>query len=391
MSRASDIALGILLSLLVLAGNVAQVSARLGFLHKPKQVREYDHYRYIEMARGPEGRPEVAGQPPYCWRILIPGLARGLQSIGVAENLSFFLITNAALFGFLLTLWLYLADIGFSLALRVTALLLLGFTQGAVRWFEYQYWMTDPAAAFLLMLAVHWIRRGRTVTFHVLSVVAAFVRETYVVVYPFYLLNLLKRGGSVRDAVLRTVGVAVVPFAILIALRVLIVPSQPDDFVAAVTDSMAFRFRNLTNNQPYVLTVGTFGVMFPLLLMFPGRVIALLRKHFDQAGLLACVYATLVISNNTERPLVYALPVVVPAALHQLRALAEEARLPLLPLCALTVALQGFLWTETRFAEIGMSIYQPTNLAVVAAMALFWLAGQAARRLAGRPVPSRAA
>jgi len=42
-------------------------------------------------------------------------------------------------------------------------------------------------------------------------------------------------------------------------------------------------------------------------------VIALLREHFDQAGLLACVYATLVISNNTERPLVYALPVVVPA------------------------------------------------------------------------------
>jgi hypothetical protein len=72
------------LSLLVLAGNVAYVSARLGFLHKPKQVGEYDHYRYIEMARGPEGRPEVAGQPPYCWRILIPGLARGLQSIGIA-------------------------------------------------------------------------------------------------------------------------------------------------------------------------------------------------------------------------------------------------------------------------------------------------------------------
>jgi len=81
----------------------------------------------------------------------------------------------------------------------VTALLILGFTQGAVRWFEYQYWMTDPAAAFLLMLAVYWIRRGHTVAFHVLSVVAAFVRETYVVVYPFYLLNLLRRGRSLPD------------------------------------------------------------------------------------------------------------------------------------------------------------------------------------------------
>ena len=207
------------------------------------------------------------------------------------------------------------------------------------------------------------------------------------VAYLFYLLHLLNRGRSLRESIVRTAGVALVPFAILVTLRVLIVPNQPDDFVAAVTDSMAFRFRNFTNNQPYVLTVGTFGVMFPLLLMFPSRLIALVRQHFDQAGLLACVYGTLVISNNTERPLVYALPVVVPAALHQLRALIEEARLPLLPVCIVTVALQAFLWTQTRFAEIGMSIYQPTNLAVVATMALFWVAGQAALRVAKRRVP----
>ncbi len=369
---------------------MAWVSARLGFLHKPKQVREFDHYRYIEMARGPAGRPEVAGQPPYCWRILIPGIARGLQSIGVAENLSFFLITNAALFGFLLTLWLYLADLGFSPALRVTALLLLGFTQGAVRWFEYQYWMTDPACLFLLMLAVYWIGRGRDRAFAGLSIAAALVRETYVVVYPYYFLRLLKRGRPFREAALRTAAIAGIPFLVLVALRVFVVPSEPDDFVSAVTDSLAFRFHNLTNNQPYVLTVGTLGAMFPLLVMFPGRVVTLCRRHFDQAGLLASVYLTLVISNNTERPLVYALPVVVPAALHQLRALSEEARIPLLPLCALTVALQAFLWTQTHFAEMGSSIYQPTNLAVVAAMALFWLAGQAALRVANRNVPSRA-
>jgi hypothetical protein len=384
LSRARDVALGGLLALLVLGGNVAWVSARLGFLHKPKQVREFDHYRYIEMARGPAGRPEVAGQPPYCWRVLIPGLARGLQSMGVAENLSFFLITNAALFGFLLTLWLYLADRGFALELRVTALLLLGFTQGAVRWFEYQYWMTDPACVFLLMLAVYWIGRERDRAFAGLSVVAALVRETYVVVYPYYFLRLLKRGRPFREAALRTAAIAALPFLILVALRVAIRPSEPDDFVSAVTDSLAFRLHNLTNNQPYVLTVGTFGAMFPLLVMFPGRVVSLCRRHFDQAGLLACVYLTLVISNNTERPLVYALPVVVPAALYQLRALSEEARIPLLPLCALTVALQAFLWTETHFLEMGSSIYQPTNLAVVAAMTLFWLAGQAALRVANR-------
>ena len=130
---------------LVLGLNVLAVSSRLGFLHKPKQVKEYDHWRYIEMARGAEGRPALQKEPPYCFRLAVPALVRGLTRLGLSENAAFFLVTNAGLFGFLLVLWLHLRDLGFALPLRVTGLLVAGFTQGAVRWFEYQYWMTDPA------------------------------------------------------------------------------------------------------------------------------------------------------------------------------------------------------------------------------------------------------
>jgi hypothetical protein len=64
LTRGADTACGALLSLALLAVNVASVASALGFLHKAKQVKEYDHWRYIEMARGPEGKPELSREPP---------------------------------------------------------------------------------------------------------------------------------------------------------------------------------------------------------------------------------------------------------------------------------------------------------------------------------------
>ena len=57
---ARDTRLGALLSILVLAVNVWVVSWHLGFLHKAKQVKETDQWRYIQMARDPERRHPLA-------------------------------------------------------------------------------------------------------------------------------------------------------------------------------------------------------------------------------------------------------------------------------------------------------------------------------------------
>ncbi len=218
-------------------------------------------------------------------------------------NAGFWLVTNAALFGFLLLLWLHLRDLGFALPLRLTGLLIVGFTQGAVRWFEYQYWMSDPAALFLVMLAFFLLERRRWAALAAASVAAALVRETYVLVYPYVFLHQLRAGRPWPRAALRTVVLAALPFAVLVAIRRSIVPNQPDDFVPGVVDSMGFRVAHLLDNQPYVVTIGAFGVLVPLLLLFPARLPALVRRHFDRALYVVSVYATLVISNNNERPL----------------------------------------------------------------------------------------
>lgn len=379
MTRSADSGLGAALAVLLLAVNVASVASQLGFLHKAKQVKEYDHWRYIEMARGPEGRPALQREPPYCFRLAVPTLVRGLKHLGLSENAAFFLVTNAVLFGFLLLLWLHLRDLGFSLALRVAGLLVVGFTQGAVRWFEYQYWMTDPAALFLVMLAFFLLERGKWAGLFAASVLAAFVRETYVLVYPYVFLRGLRTGHPLLAAAGRTVALAALPFAILVAIRRLVVPNQPDDFASGIVDSMTFRLHHLLDNQPYVVSVGAFGVLVPLLLLVPQRLPGLVRRHFDRALFVLSVYATLAISNNNERPLSYALPALVPAALWCARAFLEETRLPTLPFLATVVGLQVLFWVGQRWAEIGISIYQPVNWTTVGAMAAFWLAAQVAR------------
>jgi len=378
LSRGADTRLGALLAIALLAANIASVAAALGFLHRAKDVKEYDHWRYIEMSRGAAGRPELQQEPPYCFRLAVPLLARGLKHAGLSENAAFYLLTNAALFGFLLLLWLHLRDLGFSLPLRVTGLVVTGLTQGAVRWFEYQYWMSDPLALCLVMLAFFLAERGRWVGIAAASVAAAFVRETYVLVYPYLFLRELRLGRRPLRALGRAAAVAALPLAILVAIRASVVPNQPDDFVSGIVDSMGFRLAHLLDNQPYVVTIGAFGVLVPLVLLFPARLPGLVRRHFDRALYVLSVYATLVISNNNERPLAYALPALVPAGLHCLRVFLEETRLPVLPVCAAVVALQLLFWSGQRFAEIGMSIYQPVNWTTVVVLTGAWLAAQAA-------------
>jgi hypothetical protein len=219
------------------------------------------------------------------------------------------------------------------------------------------------------------------------SVVAAFVRETYVVVYVHYLLYLWKR-RSWPEAVARTLAVSVLPVAILLVLRLAIVPNQPDDLVASFHENVAFRLRRLFDNQWYVLTLGTWGVLFPLFLLYPARIWGLARRHFDQLAPALAVYASLAISNNTERPLAYAVPALLPAALYNLRSFLAETRLPALAVVAVAVALQAFFWWQTRLFEMGMSIYQPANLAVAAAMLGFWICCRVA--LARAPVRAAA-
>jgi hypothetical protein len=384
--RSPERALALLLAALLLGLNAAWVSARLGFLHRPQRVAEQDHLRYLEMAKGAAGEPALARQSPYCWRPLVPLLARALGKAGLRLNLGFWLITNASLLAFLLALHAYLGALGFAGRLRLLGVALAGLLQGCVRWFEYQYWMTDPAGLLVLAASLLLVHARRFGALAALGAAGALVRETYVVAYPYLLAREARLHGW-RAALLRTAAVAAPGLLVSWLLRRLIVPLSGPSLGDAIADNVAFRLRHLLDNQPYVLTLGTWGVLLPLALLLPGRLARMARHRPEAAALAGFVYVTtFLISNNNERPLAYAVPAVLPAALSAFERFRRRAGLGFGPAAAGVLALQLFVLARTKFTGLGISIYQPTDWAVIAVLTVAWLASVI---LSAALVPSR--
>jgi hypothetical protein len=399
-------ALGLVLALAVVVFNIAWVATVMGRgLHRPKHVLESDHLHYIEMARGYEralaraagevahadARPELAGRAPYCWRVAVPAAAALLARAGLNLHLGFFLLTNLALLGFLYVLWCALGEAGFERRLRVAGLVLVGLMQGAVRWFEYQYWMTDPAGLLVVAQGLRLARRveqdGRPALLRlgVLLAAGALVRETWVLVVPCAFLFLVRRSGVTR-AVAATAVLAAPAASLTLLLRRLIEPTLAPGLFDSIVDNVGFRLNHIGDNQIYVLTLGTWGVLLPLACLAPGRWAERGRRELAEWALLAFVYVTTVlISNNNDRPLAYALPAVLPAALLGLRRLEAASAGRARQLLGLVVALQALFYAQTRFTGLGISVYQPVSWPVALSLIAFWVgAAVMLRRAEGR-------
>lgn len=363
------------LATLLVAANAGYVASKLGFVHRVRAVMETDHRHYIHMATNPE-EPE---DPPYAFRVATPRIARGLMAWGLSVNQAFYAITQASLIAFLACTFLFLRARGFVPEIAALAVALMGLTQGAVRWFEYQYWMSDPLCLALVAAAILAIELDTPWRLAILlGFAAGFVRESFVLVLPFACFRTLKRHG-LRQATLRTAAIAAAFFAVSLTLHALITPVAPDDWWSGIVDSMGFRYRRLFESQWYVLTIGTWGVFVPLALADFRAFARRVGENLDLAFLTLATYGTLVISNNTERPLAYAWPAVAAAGAAGIQALvlkipAPEGR-PFPRLAAVCVGAQLVHFGLTRWNDLaGSSLYQPANYAVTGMMLALWLA-----------------
>lgn len=381
--RVGGLAWGVLAAAALVLVNAAYVVSSLGFLHKPRKVLETDHFIYLDMARGPEAAEAPPRKAPFCWRVLAPWLAQQLSRTGLGLNAAFYLLTNLFLFAFLLTIYLYLAELGHGRGMALLGVALAGLVQGAVRWYEYQYWMTDPLCLFLVALAFRWIRNGRDAALVALGVAGVLTRETYLLVLVPWILGALRTRR--RGALPRALGGALLALATLALLRLWIVPANDPDTLRTMQHAVEFRFRHLLDNQAYLLSVGSLGVLIPMALLSPRGLLEWCRTRYDEAAYVLCVYLSLAMGNNTERLLAYALPVAVPLAVRQLERFAAEARTPLAVPAAACLCLQAFVWTQTRLlGEQGLSAFQPANGLVAAVLVSFWLACRLRLRFAAR-------
>ncbi len=142
---------------------------------------------------------------------------------------------------------------------------------------------------------------------------------------------------------------------------------------------MGFRYRRLFDSQWYVLTIGTWGVFVPLALADFRAFTRRVRENLDLTFLTLATYVTLVISNNTERPLAYAWPAVAAAGAAGMREIATRIpvphRNPFHRLAALGVGAQLVHFGLTRWNDLaGSSLYQPANFGITGMMLALWLA-----------------
>jgi hypothetical protein len=370
-----DVRMALALAALLVAANASYVASKLGFVHRVRAVMETDHKHYIHMAE----RPDEAEDPPYAFRVATPRLARGLMAWGLSVNQAFYVITQLSLVAFLACTFLFLRARGFAPEISGLCVTLMGLTQGAVRWFEYQYWMSDPLCLALVTAAILAIELDTSWRMAVaLAFLAGFVRESFVLVLPFAFFNTLRR-HDLKQAILRTAAIAVAFFGVSLTLHAVITPIAPDDWWSGVVDSMAFRYRRLLESQWYVLTIGTWGVFAPLAAAHFPAFLRRMRENLDLTFLALATYGTLVISNNTERPLAYAWPAVAAAGAAGFRSLLLRvpARLgnPFPRLAGVCLGAQLVHFGLTRWNDLaGSSLYQPANYVVTGVLLALWLA-----------------
>jgi hypothetical protein len=350
------------------------VSSYLGFRHKAYQVLEWDHHRYLAMARPLEerlGEPE-AREAPFLWRVLVPMLVERLTRLGLHIHTAFYLVTTLSLAGFLTALFLYLRARGLSPPEAALGVALTGFLPGAIRWYQYQYWMTDPLCLFLMVLALFTIESRDDAGTVGLSILGVLTRETFVLVMAYAILRRYEEKG-VRAALRLALVILPGPLLVLMALHAFIIPAPPPPSVAdTIIETVRWRRQMLFVNQIYFATLGSFGVLLVLpLLSMPALLRALPRRPSTAAFVLG-VAASLLLGTNTDRLLAYAIPVTLPFILVQLRELAARSRLSWSTLAWAALLVQIVLFVTTPFAGLaGISVYQPNNWFVIGSALAF--------------------
>lgn len=367
-----DVVVGLAAAAFGLLLNLAYVWHDLGFMHGPERVLEADHWRYLSMAQRPLGD---SGFEPFCWRILVPWLASVLTELGVTLGHSFYGMTCAFLWIFLLSLYLHLRQRGFDERHALLGVFLGALVPGGVRWYLYQYPMPDPLCLTLVGLSLVAIHAHRHAWLLVLGVAGLATRESFLLVLPYFFLYRWQR-DSLTASLRSTLLYFTVPLAALLAIRLWIDPSDTEDALATLQGLRGvarFRFEGLFDNQLYFATVGTFGVVLGAVLLLPQRLLRAARGRLPELAFLFGAYASLLQATNTDRLLVYALPVVLPAAIGQVVAYGRAASVPFLVSGAALLAVQLYVYDQTLYFEKpAVSVYQPTNAGVVGAVVLLW-------------------
>ncbi len=257
---------------------------------------------YIAMAE----QPLVQHPTPYCYRVLVPTLARLLP---LDLTTSFFALTFFFMVGTGVLVYYLLREMGMDRFISLLGLpLFYGLNWGA-RFAFFDFRLTDPALFFLSALTLLLLLKGRLWLAVVTLSLATLAKESALFLLPFaYTL----RARKIVDvaAAARALFVGIIPVAVLLVLRWTI----PGEYDPSALWSTIGRSRIESGMAGFVrgATVGTWGVGLLIVALFSGRQGRdwLVRS----APFLALVYLQPFFAINVDRLLVLGFLATVPLA-----------------------------------------------------------------------------
>jgi hypothetical protein len=287
---------------------------------------------------------------------------RAVTATGWGLDTVFWGLSQLALTAFLFTLFAFLLELGFRSGAAVLGAALAALTPGAVRWYAYQYWMPDPLCLWLVTLALLLARRERFAVLSVVAATAALTRESWLFIPAYGALLWMRRRGA--RGLLQAVLVFAPAAAATLAVRFGVAAASGPTLVEAAREMLAFRARHLFDNQLYFATLGSFGALVPLLALRAGRAWDAIRARPEDLAVVLMAYVSLAFANNTDRLLIYALPVLLPAALRSVTAVSQVVGRG--AAIATALAAQAWFYAVTPgWGSPGLSVYQPVRWSVV--------------------------
>ncbi|NIM18830.1 MAG: hypothetical protein GTO64_01060 [Candidatus Latescibacteria bacterium] len=276
-----------------------------------------DHLEYIDMARS----PAEAHSPPYCYRLLVPAIAR-LLPFDLA--VSFYMLTLLFITGAGILLYYLLGEMGENGFYSLIGVCLFYSLNWGVKFAVFDFWLTDPALYFFSVLYLLLLIKGKGTGASLSLCFAVLSKEAALFLIPLAYTLKARRFFDTR-ALLRMFAIGAAPVALFLVLRFAVHSTTAYNPISLWSD---IGIRRLTSDLVgYVRggTVGTWGILVLALPFFSGREgwgIALRSLPF-----LALVYMQPFFAVNVDRLLVFAFPVVVPLAVKGLRRIARKLEL----------------------------------------------------------------
>ncbi|HEU5379115.1 MAG TPA: hypothetical protein VFV38_27140 [Ktedonobacteraceae bacterium] len=390
-----DLSMGGLLALLELG--LLAFLLYLGLLDPLKSLRpHWDNLYYEAMARSPFSSDVLVHTGPFCWRVLTPWLVHVLTIFGLSIQSGFFLISILSLYGAIIGTYILLRLCG-ATPWQAVAIALLVQTQYALGFLGlWDYALTDPLSDLLLVLAFIFYWRDQPRWLLVVLALGALNRETALfVVAAFAGEQIIRRDWRHLKAYLPTY---IIPILIVIVLHLAIYQvnqySPLSEIQTAWSQRSSLVGRGSTlklfgNVNPYLLnlyhlTINSFGLLLPLLLLqiiHPPQVV---RRPVVWIFLAVTVLSSSVLAGDNERLMIIVFPVVAVAAWYELCWFAQRIRLPAATIGFFLVAVQTifligqFYKAAQDFSRVAAtSLLEPHWLSILWLGSLFVLAGVA--------------